>query len=131
MNFNRKIFYALGCCIIFWVWFILAVSGCDTVQADPYKPLYEEQLLVSDSLQQKVTELEKNIDTLYAVSEYKVDSLKQVNSALQLNINNLNARIDSLVLFYADLTNAANATDTMLTIVNNKVIDLIQSMRIK
>ena len=106
-------------------------NGCDDMKADAYKNLYEKQVAVTDSLMIKAQILQSNIDQLYAVSSAKIDSLKGVGSILQTKISNLNNKIDSLTIFYADITRARDRVDTMLTVINNGVLDYIRRLRIK
>lgn len=59
--------------------------GCDTSQATPYKELYEQQLIVNDSL--KIHFLD-TIDQLSFVANKKIDSLKGVESQLRVDLYN-------------------------------------------
>ena len=106
-----KIIAIVILCAVFYI-------GCETANAE-YKTLYQEQVQVTDSLQ-------SNLDLLYFVA----DSIKQSNVKMRGEIMALNAKIDSLDLFYADLKDAKDTQDSMLTIINNSFIDYIKKLRI-
>ena len=54
------------------------LTSCDNVQAEPYREMYEKQIVVSDSLRSKIDLLEERMDLIYTTSIRKIDSLKTI-----------------------------------------------------
>ena len=80
------------------------LPSCDTSQAEPYKEMYEKQVVVNDSLQADMNLLEVRMNLIYTTSIFRIDSLKAVVG--QKNI--LIAQQDSLI------TNAQRDFQTFL-----------------
>ena len=70
-------------CILLTGFFFL-LHSCDSSRANPYKEMYEQQVVVNDSLQAKITLLDQRLDLIYNASVQKIDSLK--NAVAQKNI---------------------------------------------
>ena len=54
------------------------LPSCDNAQAEPYREMYEKQIVVSDSLRSKIDLLKERIDLIYNTSIWKIDSLKNI-----------------------------------------------------
>lgn len=83
------------------------LTGCESTSAEQYKIKYEQQLIVTDSLQITITKLQQIVstitirtDSIYRVSSNKIDSLKLVvvrkDSLISFHNTNVNLMLRSI-----------------------------------
>jgi hypothetical protein len=57
---------------------IFHLTSCDNAQAEPYKDMYEWQVVINDSLQAEMDLLGERMNIIYSTSIRKIDSLKTI-----------------------------------------------------
>lgn len=112
---------------------ILSFNGCDTAD------VYAENMRLkqeNNNLTAKAEQLQNNISTLITeyedeISGYKTEiiSITKSRNELLSELTALTASFDSLNFYYEDLSKAKDRTDSLLTIINNAVLDKINEIR--
>jgi hypothetical protein len=79
-NYNTPLPPLIGGTITVALLFTLCalLPSCDNAQAEPYREMYEKQIVVSDSLRSKIDLLEERMELVYDISIRKIDSLKNI-----------------------------------------------------
>lgn len=93
----------------------LIYYGCDTADAK-YKPLYEQQILVTDSLQIKNAQINANLDNLKTTAFHIIDSLKNKIATMPDSTYWIN-------IYYK------TRTEPLLNALNERIVNIVDSLK--